>query len=186
MKTLLKTEVGFFHKFVDLFFGGLRGNLKPFLSLKDLIMNRLDIVSAYYGSLESYGRSTKVSQRLGYEEVISKKTFRHDCVLNEKAFVIDCFFIRVAVKCENLHFCRLIKSKVSFHDNITVYRCEFVGCKIKLLETTKGLNEYKDCVFVDCEFKDFAKATTKFVNCKFVECLGMTGRDLEGNWVETQ
>lgn len=149
-------------------------------------MNRLDIVSAYYGSLESYGRSTKVSQRLGYEEVVSKKTFRSSGVLNEKAFVIDCLFIRVAIKCENLHFCRLIRSSISFHDNITVYRCEFVGCKIKLLDTTKGLNEYRDCVFVDCDFKDFGKATTKFVNCKFVECLGLVGRDLEGNLVETK
>jgi hypothetical protein len=149
-------------------------------------MNRLDIVADYFDNLEDFGRSTVVSERLGYKEIVSKKTFRHDSVLNEKAFVIDCIFIRVAVKCENLQFCRLIRSKVSFHDNITMYRCEFIGCNIKLLDTSKGLNEYRDCVFVDCEFKDFAKATTVFTNCKFIECLGMTGRDLEGNLVESK
>jgi len=149
-------------------------------------MSRLDIVANYYGQLDSYGRSTRIQKKLGYSEVISKKTFRSSAVLNENSFVIDCLFIRVAVKCENLQFCRLIRSKVSFHDNITVYRCEFIGCDIKLLDTTKGLNEYRDCVFVDCEFKNFSKTTTIFTNCKFVECLGLDGRDLEGNLVESK
>jgi hypothetical protein len=149
-------------------------------------MNRLDIVADYFDNFEDFGRSTMVSERLGYSEVVSKKTFRHDGVMNESSFLIDCLFIRVSVKCENLHFCRLIRSSISFHDNITVFRCEFFGCKIKLLDTEVGLNEYRDCVFVDCDFVAFTKSTTVFTNCKFIECFGIDGRDLSGCLVETK
>ena len=146
--------------------------------------NRMGLVAAYYEHIGDYDHSTDIALQLGYKEVVSKKVFRHDTMLNESSFIIDCLFIRVSARLENIQFSRLVHCDVSFHDNLTAYHCEFVNCRMKLRQTEAGVSTYQDCAFVSCTFSWIGQRSTRFIGCKFVDCDGLDDEMTEGNLVE--